>query len=233
MQGFSDSDDDGTWSWPPGCSSTRAYGECDGVACDDHSGHCVSHTSNVADCSESSQCCACGGYGTSCNIDFALEYTSDGACPVGWTCTGEAQGWDGTEVGPSSSYAGGYAGNGYLVVGADSSLGTATSAQFWLGSGINTVDFARCGGADWPSGFYVKSADDDSTVCSATDGTDTDDFFETSCDVSSFAGGLVYIFVEDAQDSSWGKVYIDNIRFTDDAGNERTCELGAPRPRRR
>ena len=37
--------------------------------------------------------------------------------------------------------------------------------------------------------------------------------------MSSFAGAL-HIFVEDAQDSSWGKVYIDNIRFTDDAGNE-------------
>ena len=199
MQGFSDSDDDGTWSWPPGCSSTREYGECDGFACDDHSGHCVSHTNNVAYCSESSQCCACGGYGTTCNIDFALEYTSDGACPVGWTCTGEAQCWDGTQVGPSWSYAGAYTGNGYLVVGADGDMGTATSDPFFLDSSVSTVKFARCGGADSPSGLYVKSADDDSTICSDTNGWDTDEFFETSCDVSSFAGGMVYIFIEDEQ----------------------------------
>ena len=88
--------------------------------------------------------------GSACDIDFALEYTTDGACPAGWTCTGEAQCWDGTQVGPSSSYAGGYTGNGYLVVGADGDMGTATSDPFFLDSSVSTVEFARCGGADSP-----------------------------------------------------------------------------------
>ena len=58
--GYTDTDNDGEWTWPYGCSSTRVYGECGSDApCGDHSGHCVTLNDNVAYCYESSQCCAC------------------------------------------------------------------------------------------------------------------------------------------------------------------------------
>eukprot|EP00662_Eupelagonemidae_sp_cell21_P057939 gene57939-biopygen40623 len=111
------------------------------------------------------------------NLDF--EYGL-GGCPTGWTCTGTAEvvttapcGGSGDAESPS--------GSSYLYLGCDNSKGAATSAVFPLPATVDHVSLLRAGGADTPSGFEVKLALDDSVVCSARTGSNTDDFFEDTC----------------------------------------------------
>ena len=81
----------------------------------------------------------------------------------------------------------------------------------------------RMGGADAPSGFYIKDAKTSATICgpTASAGADTDVFFEQQCDLSSAAGKMVYIFIQDknAATATFGKVLIDDIHFIDVNGN--------------
>ena len=101
-------------------------------------------------------------------------------------------------------------------IGSDGTVGRAVSGVFTLPTNIAHVQFLRAGGADAGSGLYVKRQSDDSMLCSAEDGKDTDTLFETSCTgLSSYSGEKVYIELLDTQISGWGKTYIDNIRLQD------------------
>jgi len=157
------------------------------------------------------------------NTDVAGATDSDGACPRGWTCTGVAQVKDENYINDNKYNYAGQQGQQYLLVGGDLSVGSATSAEFTLPSTIAMAQYYRMGGADAPSGFYIKDAKTSATICGpdASAGADTDVFFEQQCDLSSAAGKMVYIFIQDknAATATFGKVLIDDIHFIDVNGN--------------
>jgi len=120
----------------------------------------------------------------------------------------------------------GQQGQQYLAVGGNQSKGKATTAEFALPADVSTMSWFRMGGADAPSGVYVKLAEknETETVCKPTSGgagdMDTNVFFETSCDVSSAAGKLVYLEVSDEDTAeSFARVIVDDIHFMDRNGN--------------
>lgn len=83
------------------------------------------------------------------------------------------------------------------------------------------MTFLRAGGADSGSGLYVKRVSDDAVLCSSEDGTDSDSFFANTCaGLGDYANTLVYISIEDNQNSGWGKTYVDNIRLQDQDNND-------------
>ena len=100
-----------------------------------------------------------------------------------------------------------------LSVGCDQTKGLATSNAFVLPADVMSLRFVRSGGADSPSGLYVKLADSFQVIALSRDGANTDDMFEVELPLSAYAGKSVYIEVMDLQESSWGKVAIDNIRL--------------------
>ena len=100
------------------------------------------------------------------------------------------------------------------MLGCDSTTGTATSSAFLLPATATTIRLRRAGGADAPSGIYVRRQSDDATLAQNNDGTDTDVLF--SVDLTFNAGGsAVYIHLEDAASGSWGKLAIDHVEFFD------------------
>ncbi len=153
-------------------------------------------------------------------LNFDFESGTSGACPDGWTCTGDAM-LASTGNGQGCVVAGGISGSQYLKAGCDSTLGTARSQNFTLPVGTDHVRALRAGGADAStgSGWFIKKSSDDSILCSAQNGTDSDVFFTDDCTgLSTFAGTSVYVYVIDNVNSGWGKTYLDNIRVMD-AGN--------------
>jgi hypothetical protein len=145
------------------------------------------------------------------NNDF--ETGSVGSCPTGWICTGDAE-LASSSDGQGCVIAGNINGTSYAKAGCDATTGTMTSANFTLPARVGSILFRRAGGANSPSGFYVKRASDGVTLCSSTNGTDSDTFFEDSCDgLSAYEGTLAYIYLDDQDTGGWGKVYIDNIRM--------------------
>jgi len=111
-------------------------------------------------------------------------------------------------------------GPSYFSIGDDTDEGTMTSIPLELPAGISRVKFLRAGGADAGSGLYVKSLSGD-VLCAAETGTDTDTFFYDSCDgLDSFAGDSVQLYLVDTQNSSWGAVFIDDIKLVDENGVE-------------
>jgi len=157
------------------------------------------------------------------NTDVAGATDSDGACPRGWTCTGVAQVKDENYINDNKYNYAGQQGQQYLLIGGDLSVGSATSAEFTLPSTIKEAQYYRMGGADTPSGLYIKDAKTSETICgpSASAGEDTDVFFEQTCDLSTSGGRMVYIFVQDknADTATFGKVLIDDIHFLDVNGD--------------
>ncbi|CAH0367571.1 unnamed protein product [Pelagomonas calceolata] len=164
----------------------------------------------------------CGALGGSCLFDF--EDTAIDSCPSGWTCTGDARvvsrytcvSGCGTPL-PNAQ------GEQYFSIGGDGDTGTAQSPTFELPSDAQSLEFLRCGGADSPSGVSVHR-ESGSVVCSSSRGDDTDSFFWDSCDVSSADGERVYVRIVDTQSSSWGKVFVDNIRL--DGGGDGCDDSG-------
>jgi len=109
----------------------------------------------------------------------------------------------------------------YFSVGDDNDEGAATSLPFVLPAGISRVKFLRAGGADVGSGLYVIDAASGNVLCAAESGTDTEHFFDDYCDgLDPFEGDTVQLFLADTQVSSWGAVYIDDIKCVDASGNE-------------
>jgi len=121
----------------------------------------------------------------------------------------------------------GQQGQQYLAVGGNQSVGKATTAEFTLPADVSTMSWFRMGGADAPSGVYVKLADCNGTECVVCEPTaggdgnlDTNVFFETSCDVSGAAGKLVYIEVSDEDTGlSFARVIVDDFHYMDMNGN--------------
>jgi len=164
-------------------------------------------------------------------VSFEEEPAGYGTtCPTGWTCTSEAQnggtpsgtkgqrGWKGTKVctvNDDDCYAGSPDGKRYLILGHDNEKGTARSPNFKLPSDVTKIKLRRCGGNDGPdSGFFVKRASDDSTLCSATNGENTNSFRDDECNLPGNAAGQeVYYFMADTKSGGWSKTFIDDIRM--------------------
>ena len=62
----------------------------------------------------------------------------------------------------------------------DGTKGTATSAPFKIPPTVTLLTFMRAGGADAPSGVYVKIMEGGTVVCEDTNGADTDKFFKVN-----------------------------------------------------
>ena len=75
----------------------------------------------------------------------------------------------------------------------------------------------RAGGSDI-GGVRIHSAVDNSVICEAIDGTDTDDFFYDECSVDGYANMEVYIYAWDCDKGGWAKSFIDHIRFVNEKG---------------
>lgn len=174
-----------------------------------------------------------GGGGASLaslNLDF--ENGSVSSCPTGWTCTGDAVIASASD-GQGCAISGNINGNQYLKAGCDATIGTAQSQNFTLPSGIDHIRALRAGGADPSSGsgWFVKRVSDNSILCSAQNGTDSDSFFTDDCTgLSGYAGISVYIYVIDNQNSGWGKTYLDNIRLMDFGNNSLSPSSGSSIP---
>jgi hypothetical protein len=151
------------------------------------------------------------------SLQFEIPPEEIGKCPRGWRCTGVTSVY--SNLSRSGIEVGNIQGSGFLDVGSDSSMGSATSDAFVLPEDTTTVKFLRAGGAE-EGGLRVYNANDHTVICEKRDGTNSDTFFWNECDVTGFAGRLVYLYVWDCQDSSWGKTYIDDIHFVDSNGDE-------------
>ncbi len=151
------------------------------------------------------------------SLQFDIPLEEIGKCAGGWYCTGVASVY--SNPSRSGVQVGSMQGTGFLDVGSDSSMGTATSDAFVLPEDTTAVKFLRAGGAE-AGGLGVYNANDHKVICEKRDGTNSDDFFWNECDVTGFAGKLVYLYVWDCQGSSWGKTFIDDIHFVDSNGDE-------------
>ena len=161
---------------------------------------------------------------TSPGIDFTFENSTVAACPIGWTCTGDAVVASASD-GQGCVIASNIQGTKYLKAGCDSTIGTADSKAFYLPPNISYVSFLRAGGADAStgSGLFVIRQSDGVTLCAAQTGTDTDTFFTDTCTgLASYARQKVFIRVKDNVNSGWGKTYVDNILFKNAAGGNLT-----------
>ena len=109
-----------------------------------------------------------------------------------------------------------------LTVGGTFATGTgeARSAVFVLPYGIERAVWSRAGGADNSlGGFRIKASADDEVLCRRPDdGTDTNNFYEAQCNLTAHAGKKVYILIEDKHTSGWGRVWVANITFQNEAG---------------
>jgi len=153
------------------------------------------------------------------NLDFELG--SVGSCPTYWSCTDDAMIASASD-GQGCANASNVHGSQYLKAGCDYTTGTAQSRNFVLPTGIYYFQALRAGGADgWGgSGWFVKRASDNATLCSAQNGNDTDTFFTDDCWLyGNYAGTSVYIYVVDNQTGDWSKTYLDNIQLMDSSGN--------------
>ena len=152
-------------------------------------------------------------------VDFSFDDSPWGVCPQGWTCSGDATKQE-KGYGLEQYECHGVVGAGYFHFGGDQSEGEANSNIFQVPATATTLSWMRAGGANSPSGFYLKKAADGAVLCEKTNGADTDTLFSESCDVSNVAGQSVFINIKDTKSNNWGKVYVDDIKFTDESGNE-------------
>ncbi|HEY3353457.1 MAG TPA: WSC domain-containing protein [Polyangia bacterium] len=158
-----------------------------------------------------------------------FEGATVGGCPAGWTCSGDAviaSASDGRGCVAASN------GGKYAKAGCDGTTGTLRSPTFTLPANAARVLFGRAGGADGPgSGLFVRRASDNWTVCAATNGADSDSFFDDTCNgLSAAAGQAVYIEIIDAVNGGWGKTYVDNIRIQDANGTTLGVSSGTAPP---
>jgi len=164
--------------------------------------------------------------GSSSHLTFPISFEDDfdGACPMGWTCTGPAAVCRvGSSAGPCRPYPDikRLDGKHFLDVGNDWGTATAISPIFALPKGSDRLCFKRSGGADAGSGLYLIRKTDGVTICAAENGQDMDRFAEQCChNLARYAGQEVVINIVDAQSSGWGKVLIDHIRLLNKSGAE-------------
>jgi len=157
------------------------------------------------------------------NFPTSFEHAQGGYCPPGWMCSSEAKICHYPHHTQTCNHPGllNQDGTKYFRIANDFEAGWATSAVFHLPTLISRMEFKRAGGADAGSGLYVHLLSNDQVICTAEDGTDTNEFFTQVCnELSAYAGQPVYICLVDKQRSSWGKVLIDDIRLKNQFGDE-------------
>eukprot|EP00662_Eupelagonemidae_sp_cell21_P057816 gene57816-biopygen89623 len=111
----------------------------------------------------------------------------------------------------------------------DFTFGVGGCPVGWTCTAVDHVSLLRAGGADAPSGFEVRLAVDNSVVCSARTGTNTDTFFEDTCSgLAPHASQQVYMVATDAEPGGWAKTYIDRIQFKDVDGSILPVACPAP-----
>jgi len=153
---------------------------------------------------------------------FSGENQHQHGCAKGWTCEGHAEMarfHDGYRVVNSQKDLSTY-GKYHFSMGGNGGLGKMTSAPFQLPATAVKAVFWRSGGADAPSGLKIKTASDNTVICTAEDGTNTGQWLLNECEFSGYEGTRrVYIVMEDLMEKkSWGNVFIDDIRFQNAAG---------------
>lgn len=66
---------------------------------------------------------------------------------------------------------------------------------------------------------WIREESDTNILCSAENGTDTDTFYTMTCDnLENYGNTSVQIQLKNTENSSWGKLYIDNITFINTSG---------------
>ena len=142
-------------------------------------------------------------------LDFESAKLS---CPSGWYCNGDA-------AVSSTSYAKNKQGSRVFVIGfTDRQTGSATSAIFGLPANTAKVIFKRGGGSD-TGGVRIHLAADNSLICEAIDGINTDVMFDDECNVDGYAGQEVYIYAWDCDRGGYGKVWLDHFRFVNESSS--------------
>ncbi len=158
--------------------------------------------------------------GSNTGVDFNFENSTVGSCPTGWVCDGDA-----VTVSAIPVTCGGAAGNiegvNYLKVACDATVGSTNSSNFVLPTSIDRMEFTRAGGANSPSGVYLKYSSNNTIIASSLTGTDTNVLFpDEIASLSDYAGVEVSVYTLDATTGGWGKVYLDNFTFWDSSDNK-------------
>ena len=138
------------------------------------------------------------------SLDFEPWHDSPGSgCPSGWDCTDcpNCQ-LPGTAHNPS--WADDWDGDGWLYIAGDMDIGSVKTRAFSLPEDATKLTFLRSGGADSPSGVFVKTTSDDTEVCGSTDGSNTNTFFEAECVLASGYGGQSVYILASAGDATEG-----------------------------
>lgn len=116
-----------------------------------------------------------------------------------------------------------------FAFGDDQTTGSATSLKFTIGQSFAKLRWQRSGGADVPSGLYLKLTETNKPVpeCEpdGTHGKDTNAMQYHDCDVSKYVGKSVYFEISDRIAAGWGKVAVDDITFFDADGAPLIAEL--------
>lgn len=163
------------------------------------------------------------------NADF--ERGSAGNCPFGWVCNDNAM-LASASNGQGCTKARGIRGSQYAKAGCDNSIGSLKSPPFIIPSTVKGLRFLRAGGAEGSTGsglFVIDSNNPDRMLCAAwskESSENTDTFFQDNCDLTGAAGKNVMIQISDNARSSWGKVYIDNLKLLDAQSREINDDAG-------
>lgn len=168
------------------------------------------------------------------SMNFDESYDgSENLCPVGWICNGHHPGKSDWTPHVEQRWVGDRDGPYFFEIGGDSSTGQAQSAYFRMPPNTYKVLFKGCGGADQNgvNGMTIWDVTSGDAICHTWDGYNTDNMMELSCLVQGSAGKLVQIEFIDNQNSGWGKVWVDDIRFVDEYThsvlNPNECLVGA------
>lgn len=119
-------------------------------------------------------------------------------------------------------------GRGFLALGDDDTRGRAVSASFYVPKQAYWFAWRRGGGADPPSGLFLRRKVDKKPICGPTGahGEDTNDLRSRRCDLrafqaSKYASEPVFVEVRDVSEGGWAKVQVDHLRFLgEDAASE-------------
>lgn len=110
----------------------------------------------------------------------------------------------------------------YFLASGDKCVGYVRSKSFIIPDNADYFTFLRAGGADAPSGFYVRRTSDGSVICQDNWGKNTNNLTLRICrNLKNFIGENAYIEIRDDQSSGWGKVYIDNIVLHETMNNKK------------
>ena len=165
---------------------------------------------------------------------FTFENQTIGLCPHGWSCTGST-----TSVPYPSAYGVvtgnsrpdghsswnyiGAQGSKFFMIAGDGAEGTATSESFILPPEATHMEFLATGGANPPSGLYLKLLNG-SQVAFGAYAVDTNTFGHVSVPLP-VVESPVYLYASKPGVGNyyWDKLFLDNIYFTDTNGDRVHC----------